>query len=209
MSYYRKFGDQGILQFTLKVACKNIADFICRVAPTKRIDNLNNIIGAIDYYSTSEELLSKQSLYAIDSQEFLANLEADIYGRKCVLPLLLLLEFNEKDGSEWKDFGTVSIEHILPQNPRSYSQWCKDFTETERLYYTNKLGNLCLLGRRKNSSLGNLDYKQKLERYFKGNIGSFANTLKIYHTYPNQWTPVELRENQNRVVDILKKLFGI
>ena len=40
----------------------------------------------------------------------------------------------------------------------------------------------------KNSSLGNLDYQEKLKKYFEKDISSFASTQKIYKTYPNEWT---------------------
>lgn len=47
----------------------------------------------------------------------MANIQSEIYGRRYTYALLMLLEYKYKDKSEWKDFGTTSIEHILPQNP--------------------------------------------------------------------------------------------
>lgn len=138
-----------------------------------------------------------------------ANIQSEIYGRRYTYALLMLLEYKYKDKSEWKDFGTTSIEHILPQNPKATSQWVKDFNEEQRDYYTHRIGNLCLIGRRKNSSLGNLDYQEKLKRYFEKNIGSFASSQKIYKTYPNAWTPDTVQENQERVIKDLMEIFGI
>lgn len=138
-----------------------------------------------------------------------ANIQSEIYGRRYTYALLMLLEYKYKDKSEWKDFGTTSIEHILPQNPKETSQWVKDFNEEQRDYYTHRIGNLCLIGRRKNSSLGNLDYQEKLKRYFEKNIGSFASSQKIYKTYPNAWTPDTVQENQERVIKDLMEIFGI
>ena len=139
----------------------------------------------------------------------MANIQSEIYGRRYTYALLMLLEYKYKDKSEWKDFGTTSIEHILPQNPKATSQWVKDFDEEQRDYYTHRIGNLCLIGRRKNSSLGNLDYQEKLKRYFEKNIGSFASSQKIYKTYPNAWTPDTVQENQERVIKDLMEIFGI
>lgn len=68
---------------------------------------------------------------------------------------------------------------------------------------------MCLISRRKNSSLGNLDYQEKLKRYFEKNIGSFASSQKIYKTYPNEWTPDTVKENQERVIKDLMEIFGI
>jgi hypothetical protein len=39
----------------------------------------------------------------------------------------------------------ITVEHVLPQNPKKDSQWVEDFTEEERLHWTHRLGNLLLL----------------------------------------------------------------
>ena len=209
LSYYKKFESKGIKEFTLRVACKNIADAVCGRSPSQRIDDLNSIIALVDEKDRFKEVLEANEYYTFKKDIFLANIQSDIYGRRYALALLMLLDYKYRDKSEWKEFGTISIEHILPQNPKIGSQWSKDFTKEQRSLYTHKIGNLCLIGRRKNSSLGNLDYKDKLKRYFEKNIGSFANTQRIYNTYSEKWTPEEVQENQNRVVDDLKEIFGI
>ena len=209
LSYGRKFGNKGLLKFTLSVACKNIADAVCGKVTSIRIDNLNNIINLIEEASDCESVIQAKGYYSFNEDVFMANIQSEIYGRRYTCALLMLLEWKYKDKSEWKEFGTISIEHILPQTPRADSQWVRDFDENQRTYYTHRIGNLCLIGRRKNSSLGNLDYKDKLKRYFEKNIGSFAHTQKIYKNYPTEWTPVTVEENQQRVVNDIKEIFGI
>ena len=209
LAYGRKFGNDGLLEFTKKVACKNIADAVCGKTPSYRIDNLNNIINLIEEACNTSDVLEAHDYYSFNEQVFIANIQSEIYGRRYTYALLMLLEYKYKDKSEWKDFGTTSIEHILPQNPKATSQWVKDFNEEQRDYYTHRIGNLCLIGRRKNSSLGNLDYQEKLKRYFEKNIGSFASSQKIYKTYPNAWTPDTVKENQERVIKDLMEIFGI
>lgn len=209
LSYGRKFGSKGLLQFTMKVACKNIADAVCGKAPSNRIDNLNNIINKINESADSDSVINAQSYYSFNENVFMANVQSEIYGRRYTYALLMMLEWKYKDKSEWKEFGTTSIEHILPQTPRSDSQWVRDFDENQRSFYTHRIGNLCLIGRRKNSSLGNLDYQEKLKRYFEKNICSFAHTQKIYKNYPTAWTPETVEENQQRVINDIKKIFDI
>ncbi|GAA7452618.1 hypothetical protein ID1036_01520 [Helicobacter pylori] len=46
----------------------------------------------------------------------------------------------------------LHVEHILPQQPGSSSQWVKDFSEEERGLYTHSLANLTLLGGTKKRS---------------------------------------------------------
>ena len=101
---------------------------------------------------------------------------------------------------------TISIEHILPQNPKEGSQWRNDFSEDERKEWTNKLGNLIILSRRKNSSQSNLDYQQKKTKYFKGNVG-LGRSASIMSK--DTWKLQDLAENHAEVLQKLKTSFGI
>lgn len=209
LAYGRKYGNSGLLIFTQKVACKNIADAVCGKVPSYRIDNLNNIINLIDESVDYQSVLNAKEFYSFDQNVFMANIQSEVYGRRYTYALLMMLEYKYKDKSEWKEFGTVSIEHILPQTPSANSRWVRDFNEEQRNYYTHRIGNLCLIGRTKNSSLGNLDYQEKLKKYFERSIGSFAHTQKIYKKYPSEWTPATVEENQQRVINDIREIFGI
>ena len=74
------------------------------------------------------------------------------YGGKLAKYLLLRID---KELWELENFpgypGTVTVEHVLPQNPPRDSQWTKTFNDKGRYEWTNRLGNLVLLSRRKNS----------------------------------------------------------
>lgn len=209
LSYGRKYGNNGILTFTRKVACKNIADAVCGKTSSQRVDNLNDIINLIEKSNDYQTVLNAQDYYSFDENIFMVNVQSEVYGRRYTYALLMMLEYKYKDKSEWKEFGTISIEHILPQNPGANSQWVRDFNEDQRNYYTHRIGNLCLIGRKKNSSLGNLDYQEKLNRYFEKNIGLLAHTQRIYKNYPTEWTPATVEENQQRVIKDIKEIFGI
>ena len=206
--YYMKFQNKGLLSFTKRVVCKNIADSICGESPSSRIDALNKIMVEVETASSPEDLLNA-SCFKFDSVKFLTSIQMDVYGHFYTKPLLMLLEYEEQDNSLVNSFNQISIEHILPQNPSTTSKWVQDFTEEQRTDMTHKVGNLCLIGRRKNTSLGNLDYLDKRKRYFEKNINSFARTLQIYNTYPSQWTPAELSENQAITIQKIKKIFGV
>ena len=120
-----------------------------------------------------------------------------------------MLEYMYQDNSILHTYSFVSIEHILPQNPSPNSQWCADYTDEERINNVDKIGNLCIIGRRKNTSLGNLDYQNKRKRYFEKNIGNFARTLHIYNKFPNSWLPTDLKHNTDDTLLDIRKLFGI
>lgn len=209
MSYYKKYKEQDLTAFAKKLACKAIADMVCGESPTKRIENLNKIMPAIEDSSNPAELLSNTHLFAFDKELFLNNIQTDVYRKSYAKTLLLMLEYMYQDNSILHTYSFVSIEHILPQNPSPNSQWCADYTDEERINNVDKIGNLCIIGRRKNTSLGNLDYQNKRKRYFEKNIGNFARTLHIYNKFPNSWLPVDLKRNTDDTLLNIRKLFGI
>lgn len=209
MSYYKKYKEQDLIAFAKKLACKAIADMVCGESPTKRIENLNKIMPAIEDSSNPAELLSNTHLFAFDKELFLNNIQTDVYRKSYAKTLLLMLEYMYQDNSILHTYSFVSIEHILPQNPSPNSQWCADYTDEERINNVDKIGNLCIIGRRKNTSLGNLDYQNKRKRYFEKNIGNFARTLHIYNKFPNSWLPTDLKHNTDDTLLDIRKLFGI
>lgn len=86
------------------------------------------------------------------------------------------------------------------------SQWKKDFTDEQREMWTDKIGNLTLLSRRKNASQGNLDYDKKFEKYFKKNIETFPSIIKLFQEN-KEWKLENLQKRQQVVVNLLMKNF--
>lgn len=209
MRYYERFGTNKLLEFVQKLIHKAVADVVCGETPSKRIENMNKFLTMIERASKPEDVLNNDTAFAFNTDIFLARIQSDMYGRLYARMLLLLLEYKYQDNSVAKTFTTISIEHILPQNPKTESEWMQLFTEEERIATTHKIGNLCIIGRRKNSSLGNKDYKEKLEKYFSKNIANFARSLTIYHKYPTQWTPAEYEECMKQTVNDIREIFGV
>jgi len=209
MSYYSKFGTNGLLDFAQRLVHKAVADVACGETPSKRIENMNKFLTLIERAAQPNDVLGNSAAFSFNKEIFLARIQSDVYGRLYARMLLLLLEYKYQDNSIPKTFTTISIEHILPQTPRPESEWVRLFTDEERLNMTHKLGNLCVIGRRKNSSLGNKDYKEKLEKYFSKNIANFARSLAIYQKYPTRWTPVEFDECMKQTVNDIKEIFEL
>jgi hypothetical protein len=53
------------------------------------------------------------------------------------------------------------------------------FSEQARAQWLHKLGNLMLLSRRKNTSLGNLEFNEKKRRYFEQNVETLPNSARV------------------------------
>ena len=102
------------------------------------------------------------------------------------------------------DYPTITIEHVLPQNPDKKSEWLRKFQdEDERAEWTGKLANLVLLSRRKNSSAQNYDFNRKKEAYFqRGGVATFALTTQVLSE--TDWAPEVLQRRQKRLINALK-----
>ena len=206
LKYYDKFKDEGLYDFIEKLNNKFASDWISGLTPTDRIKNTNAIISKIDEVQSLENLLNNTVL-DIDVDELNVFFAGNVYGKRATRYVLLRLNYLYSDVDTILSFpDTISIEHILPQNPKEGSQWRNDFSEDERKEWTNKLGNLIILSRRKNSSQSNLDYQQKKTKYFKDNVG-LGRSASIMSK--DTWKLQDLAENHAEVLQKLKTSFGI
>lgn len=208
MSLYQKFiqntkSNINRLADFLKLLDKKFsADWICAVSPTNRIENVNAILKEIDKKNSIDDLFSS-NVFEINYADLERLLNLDIYQRRYAKYLMLKLNLLYQDESSMLQIpSTITIEHILPQNPSSTSQWSKDFSNADRDEWTDKLGNLILISRRKNSSFGNRDFNEKRIKYFNGNINMFSNSIRVFNNYQS-WTLKDLKQNHKDVMDKL------
>jgi uncharacterized protein with ParB-like and HNH nuclease domain len=206
LRYFDKFEYQRILEFLKRLDNKFSADWICQYTPTDRIAAMNKIIQAIDDAKTEDDVFVSK-VFDIDEASLARMLDGVVYGRQFVRYLLLKLDYLYQNHDQRMHFETLSVEHVLPRNPSAGSQWVKDFSEEERNEWTDKLGNLVLITRRKNSSQGRLDYSEKRKRYFVKNIDTCPNSLRVLQS--GKWTPTELKANHQTVLKKLGEHYGI
>lgn len=208
LRYYDRFKTDRLIDFVKMLDNKFANDWLIGLTPTFRIENVNAIIQGIDDAQIPTDVLMNKSLElsATDLEEVF---EGNVYGRRAARYLLLkidLLYHGHTTKMEMPE--TISIEHILPQNPYDGSLWKQDFSDLDREEWTNKLGNLVLISRRKNSAQGNKDYIDKRDRYFKNNIELFSNSVRIYNQYPT-WSIIDLKKNHSEVLQRIKNGFGL
>lgn len=205
--YYNKFGDERILEFLKKLNTKFAGDWMSQKTPTDRIDAMNNVIKAVDASSRVDQVFAAAN-FSFDSEAFDRVLRGQVYGRRFALYLLLILDYKFQNHDQKMHFETLSVEHILPQNPEATSQWCNNFTETDRSTWTDKLANLVLITRRKNTSQGRLDYDEKKAKYFQKNIDTCPNSLRLLHDF-STWTLKDIQRNEAVVMGKLEEFFGL
>lgn len=207
LRYFDKYGYVCILEFLKKLDNKFTADWIGQKYPTERIEAMNNVIKVIDSSNNCQDVLTSDCFY-FDKNSFALVLSGPIYGKRFTKYILLKLDFLFQNHDHKMQLETLTVEHILPQNPEPGGQWLIDFTETQRDKWTHKLGNLVLITRRKNAAQGNRDYSEKIKSYFGKNIDTCPNSIRVLNAYP-QWSPVELQDNHNVVVNKIKNHYGI
>jgi hypothetical protein len=145
-----------------------------------------------------------------EEEEFVTVLDGELYLEpKVRVYVLLRLDRALSDEGARYDVGTITVEHVLPQNPRDNSRWLADFPSPEDRAWTHRIGNLLLLPRRKNSEASNWDFDEKRKRYFtsKHGVSTFALTSQVLNE--NAWTPTVVRRRQTAAIDTLKKVWSL
>ena len=178
--------------------------FIRRANINQRIRRYAKVLRGIEQGRNLSEPDSPLQLSPDEKSEILCALDGQIYSQIRVRrPLLLRLDSMLADEGVHHIHSVITIEHVLPQNPRSGSKWCSDFTEDERTDWTNRLANLVLLSHRKNSRAQNYDFDKKKEEYFKkGGMPTFPLTLQVLDE--PKWAPDVLERRQRKLLNTLR-----
>jgi uncharacterized protein with ParB-like and HNH nuclease domain len=207
LAYYKKFQHQNLLAFTVKLANKFSADWISQLGPSSRINNMASILKSIERHRTSEELIADRSIFDYSIEQIKVSINNQLYRRRFGKYILLLLEYIMHDhNTVFPDFEKLSVEHILPQNPSAKSDWIRIFTDDERNLSTHNLGNLLLISRSKNASLGRKDFLEKKDAYFSASVSVFPNSVRVMKH--NEWTPALLQARQGELVDKVIKHYS-
>lgn len=148
----------------------------------------------------------------VERAEALAALDGDVYrmqSRRARHVLLTLDEMLQNDAGATYEHSIISVEHVLPQNPKPESEWVKHFDDEQRELWTHRIGNLLLLNHRKNSYASNYDFAKKKERYFTGTNGSAVFALTTQVLGHHEWTPEVVAARQHHLVNILASEWGL
>jgi hypothetical protein len=207
LRYFDRFGYTRLMDFMHKLDNKFSADWIGQKTPTDRIEAMNDVIKVIDLAISGDEVLNS-TCFDFDQDAFLRVLDGPVYGRRFTKYLMLKLDYYYQNHDQKMHFETLSVEHILPQNPADDSRWVMDFSSAEREEGTHKLGNLVLITCGKNTAQGRKDFADKVRSYFLKNIDTCPNSLRVLNNY-HQWTPTELQNNHETVIQKIREYYGV
>jgi hypothetical protein len=207
---YRHDDRKFVYQFMDKLERLAASMFIRRVYTSPRVDRyarlLTELDGGAGLDAPAFELGKDEIVQTVNV------LNGDIYGASPRVRRYVLLRLEElisAAGNPVFQPGTVTIEHVLPQHPRLDAAWRTLFTDGERALWTNRLANLVLLNRMKNSAASTLEFEEKKKKYFGGQTGvtTFALTVEVLNE--PSWTPRVLEQRQSRLLSALMEAWQL
>ncbi len=181
---------------------------IMRVPLNERLRRYGQLLSIIE---RQEDLYGAESPLLLSAQEranTIAALDGDVYLMKPRQYILQRLDAAIADTGATYEHGTISVEHVLPQNPRPGSRWLTWFpTPEERQQTVHRLGNLLLLSRKKNSAAQNYEFDRKKSLYFSGSVANFALTNQVH--MQAEWTPAVVEKRQRELVAKLRQVWQL
>jgi len=206
LMYFDKFSFERLLEFLERLDNRFSSDWIQGHTPTERIEEMNDLLKAIEEADTPDEVFEYKNLYMDEDEweKLLAVIAGKVYGKRFARYLLLKLNYLNSNKSQKMYFSRMSIEHILPQNPKKSSAWMSDFDDVKRAELTHIIGNLVIIGRGKNSSLSNADFPHKMERYLKSSLETIPHTMKVLNG-KKAWISGDIESSQRASLAQLKE----
>lgn len=206
MAYFHRNRGNGdnILAFTRLLERLAYGMFIRRVNINGRINRYAQVLRLIeedgDIFAQDGPLQLTQD----EKADILQRLNGGIYNQPRIpMPLLLRMDsLLAGEGAKY-DRPVISMEHVLPQQPSSNSEWLQLFSEDERDYWKHRLANLVLLSCKKNGQASNFEFARKKGEYFQRMPTPFALTNGVMQE--SEWTPAVLERRQKELIDTLKK----
>ncbi|EMJ44336.1 DUF262 domain-containing protein [Helicobacter pylori] len=235
-SLLHRYSDQDIEALKELLVKFYYQDWVAGQTRSTRSQTCCNIIKALKENESVESIASIVKKYLDDkniTQHFRDNLQdSKLYEKfyfagksvkknSWVKPVLILVEYFMSDDPYPKRIQmdkNLHIEHILPQQPGSSSQWVKNFSEEERGLYTHSLANLTLLGGTKNAQASNKDFKEKKEIYMGKTIAlDNKKTFRVMTCYKmtidvaqyTEWTPKSLEKRKEELIQKIESVLAL
>ena len=184
------------------------ASVLSKDTVNERTNRYRKIIEAIDLSSEKAIQSAYDSVSLEDIENVTRSLSGDIYGKSYCLYTLMRLDSLLADQGESPALKCkkLTVEHVLPQTMNEY--WSNLWKNPDHHdYYKNKIGNLVLLSKRKNSRAQNFDFDTKKDTYFKSKetgateISAFPLTLQVIAC--KKWDLKTVKQKQEEYINLL------
>lgn len=186
----------------------------------KRAKRYGPILSSIESYDCNALEIIRDSVSETEAEEVLRKISGDLYGESYAFYVMLRLDSALAEGGISISLSAprASIEHVAPQTLKK--EWTSDWNNQDHLELKNKLGNLVLLSRRKNSQAQNYDFETKKKVYFAGKahvsnssdqagrVAAFPSVTRVLNA-GQRWTPKIVYKNQDEYVSLLKRVWDL
>lgn len=183
---------------------------ILRANVNKRMERYSRLLIAIENNDDLYVPTSALQLTDEEQRNILTSLDGNLYETRFCKHVLLRLDEALAGTDASYNYASISVEHVLPQNPLPNSEWVKHFPHLEeREQYVHQIGNLVLLSHRKNAQAQNYDFAKKKQVYFltaKG-VVSFALTTQVVNE--SEWTPDVIKRRQQELIQRLGEVWRL
>jgi len=184
------------------------------LVPSRRFSS-SSIYESINYLNAGE-FQNALEVFALDDNllEELKQLIAGKIEDNSTAKLLIAKYIWSKSSKYQEDvvelilnYEKATLEHIIPQKPKSETNWFTDFSENFRNEYTYRLGNMTLLTQSLNSAAKNIDFSKKQEIYkntllgFNEKLIEFSDETKSFKIQTVNET--FFIERQNEIVETI------
>ncbi len=197
-------------------ACENVLFrylTICGKNPNALEDVFNKICNKINngeiknYKSIKNEL---KNIYVKDEEFFNDFIIKSINTKgNQRIAKYILIKINTSLSADKIDINindnNLTLEHILPENPNE--EWKKIFNEDEMAEYTYRLGNLTMLSQKRNQSIANAEFSNKIEVYEESDITLTKNIANYYRN--KGWNIDSINNRQKYMGKIAKEIWKI
>lgn len=208
---YKEYSLADINVVLEKILSLQIRNFFIGEHKANTVENMYPSVAKKVYESNTSKLdfiietIIKKRLNNKETEVKLKNRIFNKAGDNKLLRYILRKIYDYENHGETKinsDSSHVNLEHILPENPKESSIWVKEFNIDDREIYTYKLGNLTLLLGKKNSSLGNKDFKYKRKKLSESGIAQNKEIATL-----EKWGKREIDIRTDRLIELLLKIF--
>jgi hypothetical protein len=182
--------------------------YVRGVYVTPRFERFGAILSQLE---SGADLMAEDSplrLTPDEEQSTLTLLDGPVYeyAQKRRKYILLRLDSFMTSSSASYNHRITTIEHVLPQNPASDSEWRKVWTDDDREHWLHRIGNLVLLDREKNPEASNYDFAIKKEKYFRSKrkgIALFASAVDVANY--EEWNLEIVAARQTKLLEAFQK----
>ncbi|WP_406237309.1 HNH endonuclease family protein [Nocardia sp. NBC_01009] len=199
LSYAHSFGKEGIYTYLLFIEKVYLGHWAMAMRKDERYAVYTDLLKAIDSGRSGSDAVAAVKPSVHDIRD--ACLVPNFYSTGYCKYMLLRAEISASELHDPRYFTVRSIEHVLPQNPGSGSQWRKWFNQREIDDSVNKAGNLVLLSKGKNSSAGNRELTEKQEKYLKPRVSDFSRSMQVLGY--SEWSKQAIDERTEAFADLI------